>query len=79
MSGDCVYLTEFFGRKKIFQLKNLKKSGLLGDKWRWVPKYWKKVKFAEFENNNKIKRMLIYPDMVNADRLFVLINNRVNI
>jgi len=79
VNEDGIYVDDFLGRKKIFAWKNLKRVGLLGDIRPWILRYWKKVKYAEFENgNHKAMRMLVYPDMVNADRLFVLLDKKAN-
>ena len=79
VSGDGVYVKEILGRKKVFTWNNLKRVGLIGDRRAWLPYYLKRVKYAEFENeNHKSRKIFIYPDMINADRLFVLMDNKIN-
>lgn len=80
VNNNGIYVKDFLGKNKVFKWDNLKNVGLLGDRRSWLPFYWKKVKYAEFENEKlKSRRLFIYPDMINADRLFVLINKKVNV
>ncbi len=74
---DGILVKECIGRKKAFAWQDFQRVGLLGKIRPWVPYSWKKVKFAEFQKDGcKPVRMLIYPDMVNADRLFVLLDQK---
>jgi len=78
VNEEGILVEEFLGRNKAFSWKNLKTVGLLGDIRPWVPYYWKKVKYAAFQNDGrKSVRMFIYPDMVNADRLFILMEKKI--
>lgn len=72
---DGILIREFIGRKKRFDWDELQRVGLLGEIRPWVPYYWKTVRYADFQKVGcKPVRMLIYPDMINADRLFVLLD-----
>ncbi len=78
VNGDGILVEDFLGKKKHFVWKHLKKVGLLGDIRSWVPYYWKKVKYAEFQSDgHKTIRLFLYPDMVNADKLFILLEKKV--
>ena len=67
----------FFQSSKFFPWANLKRVGLLRDIYWWVPFDWKKVRYAEFENgNHKTARLLVFSAMHNADRLFLLMEQK---
>lgn len=74
---DGILIREFIGRKKRFDWDKLQGTGLLGEIRPWVPDYWKKVRYADFrKRGRRLVRILIYPDMTNAGRLFVLLDQK---
>lgn len=62
------YWSWFIPRR--FTWSDVRRTGLLSDLYPWAPIGWRKTRYVEYSVNGKRRRMLIYPQMENADRLF---------
>jgi hypothetical protein len=59
-------------------LNRLTAVGNLSDVRRFLPYYWKRVHYAEFKRDGgKAVRLLIYPTMLNAGRLFAMLQQHL--
>lgn len=57
---------------------NIKAVKTLGDRRPWLPANWKRVKSIEYvKADGRQKRVLLYPDMINADRFLISIRERL--
>jgi hypothetical protein len=76
---DGLVVKEFLRKPKLYPFERLVRLGTLGEVRKWLPYYWKRVRYAEFDlGKRKPTRLLIFNDMLNADRLFVMLQAQLN-
>lgn len=73
-----ISIVSIIGKRRRIPWKNLAGAGTLGEVHQWIPSWnrWRNVRFVDYiSNKDRKKRLHIFPNMLNADRMFLLVRD----